>query len=80
MSMEASQSKNERKGRRRGGDGKVPEKKKKKKREEVKHAGGWDACIRDVCVLCLLGTAVLLSRLAPCSPPVKTVDAHLGDV
>lgn len=57
MSVESSQSKNERGERERVGDGKVPKKKKIKESAW----GGWAACIRDVCVLRLLGTAALLS-------------------
>lgn len=57
MSMESSQSKKMREEKERGVEmgGKVP-----KKKNQVERTG-WAVCICDVCVLCLLGTAALLS-------------------
>lgn len=70
MSMESSQSK---KWERRRREGRRWEDAQKKKKWVV-----WAAYICDVCVLRLLGSVEC--RVALYSPPVKTVDAHLGEV
>lgn len=64
MSMESSQSKNERDERERGGDEKYPPPSSPKK----------GLCGVYVC------SVFLECRIALCSLPVKTVDAHLGEV
>lgn len=79
MSMESSQSKNERRGRERGGDGKVPNEKKKKNQGE--HVG-WVGrmYVWCMCALSSWNSSTVECRIALYSPPVKTVDAHLGEV
>lgn len=77
MSVESSQSKNERGERERVGDGKVP-KKKKNQGERV----GWVGCMYTWCMCApsSWNSSTVECRIAPYSPPVKTVDAHLGEV
>lgn len=72
MSMESSQSKNERGERERGGDGKVPKREKKTERQT-----GWAVCICDVCVPCLLGTAVLVSVEWHCTVRLSKLLMHI---